>query len=81
MVINHVNLCDVILNIERLSIVMNAKISHVNNISIFQHIDEYDSFITHKRRKTALHKVQRIGIQQYNLGQQEKIQLKLTRKK
>ena len=38
-------------------------------------IDEYNSFITHKRQKADLHKAQRIGIQQYNLEQQEKMQI------
>lgn len=41
----------------------------------YQHIDEYDSFITHKRRKADLDKAQSIGMEQYNLEQQEKIQI------
>lgn len=41
----------------------------------YQCIDEYDSFITHKRQKTDLDKAQRIGIEQYNIEQQEKIQI------
>lgn len=41
----------------------------------YQHIEEYDSFITHRRRKADLEKAQRIGIGQYNLEQQEKIQI------
>ena len=41
----------------------------------YQHIDEYDSFITHRRQKSDLEKAQRIGIEQYNLEQQEKIQI------
>ncbi len=41
----------------------------------YQCIDEYDSFITHKRQKSDLERVQRIGIEQYNLEQQEKIQI------
>ena len=40
-----------------------------------QNIDEYDSFITHRRQKSDLEKAQRIGIEQYNLEQQEKIQI------
>lgn len=38
----------------------------------YQHIDEYDSFITHRRRKADLEKAQSIGIEQYNLEQQKK---------
>ena len=41
----------------------------------YQHIDEYDSFITHRRQKTDLGKAQSIGIEQYNLEQKEKIQI------
>ena len=41
----------------------------------YQHIDEYDSFITHRRRKADLERAQRIGIEQYNLEQKEKIQI------
>ena len=41
----------------------------------YSHIDEYDSFITHKRQKADLERVQNIGIKQYNLEQQEKIQI------
>lgn len=41
----------------------------------YQHIDEYDSFITHRRRKADLERAQSIGIEQYNLEQQEKIQI------
>lgn len=41
----------------------------------YQHIDEYDSFITHRRQKTDLEKARSIGIEQYNLEQQEKIQI------
>ena len=40
-----------------------------------QHIDEYDSFITHRRRKADLEKARCIGIKQYNLEQQEKVQI------
>lgn len=41
----------------------------------YQHIDEYDSFITHRRQKADLERAQSIGIEQYNLEQQEKIQI------
>lgn len=41
----------------------------------YQHIDEYDSFITHRRRRTDLDRAQHIGIEQYNLEQQEKMQI------
>lgn len=41
----------------------------------YQYIDEYDSFITHRRRKADLDKAKSIGIEKYNLEQQEKIQI------
>ena len=41
----------------------------------YQYIDKYDSFITHKRQKEDLERVQKIGIEQYNLEQQEKIKI------
>ncbi len=41
----------------------------------YEHIDEYDSFITHRRRKSDLEKAQSIGIKQYDLEQQEKTQI------
>lgn len=41
----------------------------------YEHIDEYDSFITHRRRRADLERAQRIGIEQYNLEQQEKIRI------
>lgn len=41
----------------------------------YQQIEEYDSFITHRRKKADLEKAQRIGIAQYNLEQQEKTQI------
>lgn len=41
----------------------------------YQHIDEYDSFITHRHRKADLDRAQRIGMEQYNLEQQEKMQI------
>ena len=39
----------------------------------YQHIDEFDSFITHRRQKSDLEKAQAIGIEQYNLEQKEKM--------
>ena len=44
----------------------------------YQYIDEYDSFITHRRRKADLERAQRIGIEQYNLEQQEKYKFSPT---
>lgn len=41
----------------------------------YQHIDEYDSFITHRRRGADLEKAQRIGIGKYNLEQEEKMEM------
>lgn len=41
----------------------------------YQHIDEYDSFITHRRRKADLEKAQSTGIEQYNSEQREKMQI------
>ena len=41
----------------------------------YQHIDDYDSFITHKRRKADLERAKNIGIEQYNHEQQEKAQI------
>lgn len=41
----------------------------------YEHIDEYDSFITHRRRKADLERAQRIGIEPYCLEQQEKAQI------
>lgn len=38
-------------------------------------MDEYDSFITHRRRKADLARAQCIGIEQYNLEQREKTQI------
>ena len=42
------------------------------NVKKYQNIDKYDSFITHKRQKADLERVQKIGFEQYNLEQQEK---------
>ena len=41
----------------------------------YKYIDKYDSFITHKHQKADLAKAQRIGIERYNLEQQEKIRI------
>lgn len=41
----------------------------------YQHIDEFDSFITHRRRKSDLEKAQRIGVEDYTLEQREKLQI------
>lgn len=41
----------------------------------YQQVDEYDSFITHRRRKSDLKRAETIGIEQYNLEQQEKMQI------
>ncbi len=41
----------------------------------YQHIDDYDSFITHKRRKADLERAKNIGMEKYNHEQQEKIQI------
>lgn len=41
----------------------------------YEHIDEYDSFITHRRQKADLERAQSTGIEQYNLEQQEKAQI------
>ena len=38
----------------------------------YQHMDEYDIFITSRRRTADLERAQSIGIEQYNLEQQEK---------
>ena len=41
----------------------------------YQYIDEYDSFITHRRRKADIEKARSIGVEQYNLEQREKVQI------
>ncbi|WP_330682551.1 hypothetical protein [Mediterraneibacter glycyrrhizinilyticus] len=38
-------------------------------------MDEFDSFITHRRQKADLEKAKRIGIAAYNAEQSEKIQI------
>ena len=40
-----------------------------------QHIDEYDIFITSRRKKADLERAQSIGIEQYNREQREKVQI------
>ena len=41
----------------------------------YEHVDEYDSFITHRRRRADLEKARSMGIEQYNLEQREKIKI------
>lgn len=41
----------------------------------YRRIDEYDSFITHRRRKADLERAPSIGIEQYNLEQLEKTRI------
>lgn len=41
----------------------------------YEHIDEYDSFITHRRRKADLERAQSMGIERYNLEQREKTRI------
>ena len=41
----------------------------------YQHMDEYEVFITSRRRKADLERAGSIGIEQYNLEQQEKVQI------
>lgn len=41
----------------------------------YEHIDEYDSFIMHRGQKADLEKARSMGIEQYNLEQQEKIKI------
>lgn len=41
----------------------------------YQNMGEYDSFITHRRRRADLEKAKNIGIAQYDLEQQEKVQI------
>ncbi len=41
----------------------------------YLHVDEYDSFITHRRQKADLEKAQSIGIEEYNLEQREKMRI------
>lgn len=41
----------------------------------YQHTDEYEIFIPVRRRKADLERAKNIGIRQYNLEQQEKVQI------
>ncbi|MCI9483947.1 MAG: DUF3795 domain-containing protein [Clostridiaceae bacterium] len=41
----------------------------------YQDIDRYDSFITHKRRKADLERMQQIGIDAYSREQEEKVRI------
>ena len=41
----------------------------------YLHIDEYDSFITHLHQKADLEKASKIGTENYNLEQKEKIEI------
>lgn len=41
----------------------------------YSNIDDFDSFITHRNQKTDLEKAVRIGIENYNKEQKEKIQI------
>ena len=41
----------------------------------YDHIDDFDSFITHQRQKADLEKARRIGIEAYNLEQREKMRI------
>lgn len=41
----------------------------------YEHIDDFDSFMTHRRRKADLEKAQQIGIAAYNAEQAEKTKI------
>ena len=41
----------------------------------YEHIDDFDSFITHRRRKTDLEKARRDGIEAYHVEQKEKAKI------
>ncbi len=41
----------------------------------YQFIDQYDSFITHRRQKSDLEKAREIGIDTYNFEQKEKMRI------
>ena len=43
----------------------------------YLHIDEYDSFITHRRQKLDLERARNIGIEAYNLEQEEKARMSI----
>lgn len=41
----------------------------------YDHIDEFDSFITHQRRKADLEKVRRVGLEAYRREQMERAEI------
>lgn len=41
----------------------------------YEYIDEYDSFITHQKRKADLKKAQQCGIEKYNAEQEKKAEI------
>lgn len=41
----------------------------------YEKCDEYDSFITHRKRKADMEKLRRIGADRYNAEQEEKVRL------
>ena len=41
----------------------------------YEHVDDYDSFITHRHQKQDLEKAKRMGIPAYNREQQEKAEI------
>ena len=41
----------------------------------YEHIDDYDSFITHQHRKSDLEKAEHIGMSAYNQEQEEKAEI------
>ena len=71
-VINHVKLLSVVLNMVKLNIVLSCKDFPCKE---YQYIDEYDSFITHRRQKSDLEKAKSIGVERYTLEQKEKAQI------
>ncbi|MDO5844848.1 MAG: DUF3795 domain-containing protein [Methanocorpusculum sp.] len=44
----------------------------------YEHIDDYDSFITHQRQKADLKKAKKGGIENYNNCQREKVEILKT---
>ena len=41
----------------------------------YEHIDDFDSFITHRQRKADLKKAKLSGVEAYNKEQQEKVRI------
>ena len=41
----------------------------------YEHIDDFDSFITHRNRRTDLEKVRQFGAEAYNTEQMEKMKI------